>query len=359
MGKGAISAEMVAQAFQWATEEGGQFFNGAAAGAETTQGKIAKMKASIDNFKIGIFQATGGMTAYVAEIGSMAGEIANIIPLFTMFGNAIAFVTNAQKMQALWAGICATATKVWVGVQGFLNLALWACPVTWIVAGIIALIAVIAFLAIKIKGWGTLWEAIVGFITNITKGFVEIIKHLFTSMVNGIMIAIDKIKIGWYKFKEAVGIGDSSENKNMIAQINADVEARKKAIVDGAKKVIEYQKAAFKSWEKVDLKWDKKVTLKSTTDKLKAQLGINDNTTQTVNNNNTDLSNNLSTASESINAGGKTVKNFNITVNDGLIKQVDNHFAGSGDNPETAGDFMFRLSQALQMILNDVNYAAT
>jgi hypothetical protein len=56
-------------------------------------------------------------------------------------------------------------------------------------------------------------------------------------LVNGIMIGIDKIKLGWYKFKNAMGIGDKSANNEAIAKINADTEARKKSIIDGAKKV--------------------------------------------------------------------------------------------------------------------------
>jgi hypothetical protein len=60
----------------------------------------------------------------------------------------------------------------------------------------------------------------------------------------------------------------------------------------------------------------------------------------------------------SIAVGGKSVKNFNITINDGLIKQVDNHFTSTGESPESAQDFMWRLSEALQRVLNDVNYAA-
>jgi VCBS repeat-containing protein len=63
-------------------------------------------------------------------------------------------------------------------------------------------------------------------------------------------------------------------------------------------------------------------------------------------------------AVDSIAAGGKSVKNFNITINDGLIKEVQNHFNSSNDNPETAGDFMWQMSNALQMMLNDINYAA-
>jgi hypothetical protein len=63
-------------------------------------------------------------------------------------------------------------------------------------------------------------------------------------------------------------------------------------------------------------------------------------------------------AVDSITSGGKSVKNFNITINDGLIKQVDNHFASTNESPETAGDFMWKVSQALQMMLNDINYTA-
>lgn len=64
-------------------------------------------------------------------------------------------------------------------------------------------------------------------------------------------------------------------------------------------------------------------------------------------------------ALDTITAGGKTMKNFYITINDGLIKEVTNHFASSDDNPETAEDFMDKLSHALQMVVNDVNYTAS
>ncbi|MGY0426010.1 MAG: hypothetical protein ACWIPI_04155, partial [Polaribacter sp.] len=55
------------------------------------------------------------------------------------------------------------------------------------------------------------------------------------TLVNGLMLGINLIKTGWYKFKQVMGIGDSSENQKMLDQINADTEARKKSIVDGYK----------------------------------------------------------------------------------------------------------------------------
>ncbi|HPY81598.1 MAG TPA: hypothetical protein PK548_07160, partial [Bacteroidales bacterium] len=131
-------------------------------------------------------------------------------------------------------------------------------------------------------------------------------------------------------------------------------EARKKEITDGAKKVDEHAKKAAGAFKGVDLEWDKSVNLKSVTDKLKKGLGITDQSTSTE----TTTNNDLSTTSETISAGGKNVKNFNITINDGLVNGVKNYFNSSNDNPDTASDFMWRLSNALQLIVNDVNYAA-
>ena len=83
------------------------------------------------------------------------------------------------------------------------------------------------------------------------KLFVETIKYEFSTMVNGIMIGLDYIKLGWYKFKNAVGLGDSSENEAMIAKISGDIDNRKQAIVDGAKNLKNLAQDAGKAltWE--------------------------------------------------------------------------------------------------------------
>lgn len=87
MGKGAISAEMVAQAFEWATEEGGRFYQGAETAAQTTAGKIAKVKDQIDDFKISLFEWSHGLTAWIAEMGNMVVPISQAIPMFKVFYN--------------------------------------------------------------------------------------------------------------------------------------------------------------------------------------------------------------------------------------------------------------------------------
>ena len=151
----------------------------------------------------------------------------------------------------MWAGAVKAATVAWTGVQWLLNASLWGCPVTWIVAGITALIAVITVCVTKVEGWGKQWDSVVKFMKLTGKLFVETIKYEFSTMVNGIMIGLDYIKLGWYKFKKAVGLGDKAENEAMISQISGDIDSRKKAIVDGAKnlKNLAQDAGSSLSWE--------------------------------------------------------------------------------------------------------------
>lgn len=62
-------------------------------------------------------------------------------------------------------------------------------------------------------------------------------------------------------------------------------------------------------------------------------------------------------AAAAISGGGKSVKTFNITIGS-ILGENTNIFQSSTDSPETAQGFLEKLSNALQMVVNDVNYAA-
>lgn len=75
------------------------------------------------------------------------------------------------------------------------------------------------------------------------------------------MIGLNKIQEGWYKFKNATGLGDENENNKMLVQIQTNTETRKKASVDGYKEAgkkamqseDEFVKAASSlSWKKAN-----------------------------------------------------------------------------------------------------------
>lgn len=103
MSKGAISADMVAQAFQWATEEGALFYQGAEMAGQTVGGRIATMRDTIDEWKISLFEATGGLTAYVSEIGKMASPLASIVGIIPLIGNGFSSVKT--KAIEAWSAI--------------------------------------------------------------------------------------------------------------------------------------------------------------------------------------------------------------------------------------------------------------
>ncbi|MEI3154328.1 MAG: hypothetical protein V8S95_03915 [Odoribacter sp.] len=181
------------------------------------------------------------------------GALTVALIAYEMWTNRAAIATKAK---AVWDGIVAAATGGWTTVQWALNASLYACPLVWIVALIIGLIAAIVACCTKVQGWGKQWDVIVQFMKNVWELFVETFKFRWNVLTNGFMLGLDKIKLGWYKFKEAVGLGDSAENQAMIAQINTDVENRKQAIIDGANKVKELARktADSLSWE---LSWKK------------------------------------------------------------------------------------------------------
>ena len=300
MSKGKISADMVTQAFYSATQAGGQFYGMTEKMGQTAAGKWSTLLGlagdklyqlygiieplvipamTVLEWIIGLVGK--GIDALASAIGWVSEFMQKHVTVVTVLGAALGIlatsmflVTLQSKATALWAGIVTTAKWAWAAAQNGLNLALLACPMTWIIAAIIGLIAVIGYVCYKVQGWGTLWDGIVGFMKYSFLAFVESVKLYFNTMINGIMIGLDKIKLGWYKFKESVGLGDSAENQAAIARINTDIENRQQAILEGAKRVADNAAKAKASLDGIHLKWDSERSLSDVTAKLKTSLGI-------------------------------------------------------------------------------------
>jgi tape measure domain-containing protein len=370
MSKGAISADMVAQAFQWATEEGGLFYQGAEKAGETTVGRINQLKDTFDEFLISIFEKLKPVIDFVIEkattITSKLGDfvdkvieitdaIIDFSPLILGIASAIGVLTiavNAQNiaLQALimWETICNMATALWSGTQAILNAVMAANPIVWVIAAIAALIGIIVYLCKHVTGLGNLWKGVVGFMKYTFYAYVDSVKLYFATLVNGIMIGLDKIKLGWYKFKEACGIGNSKENQAAIAQINADVEKRQKAIVDGAKSVKENLLKAEESLTGgiKGLSW------KSDKEKKENPLGINDNLINAVNGGSGETGSGKTTeagkSTEAIATGGTRNTEVHITIGD-MIRQVTFNGTTAENKQEIERNFAECLYRVLGM----------
>jgi hypothetical protein len=150
----------------------------------------------------------------------------------------------------------AVAWGLFNGAVALFNVLLFASPITWIIISIVALIAIIGLVTKYTSGWGESWKHTVNGAKFIWMAYTDYVKANFNTLVNVLMIGIDKIKIGWYKFKEAVGMGNSAENQAMIAQIGLDVEARKKSTIDGYKKIADSAMKAKNEFSQVSVAVD-------------------------------------------------------------------------------------------------------
>lgn len=102
-------------------------------------------------FAAALVGAKIGMIGYNLVIGINTGLTA---------ANAAAIQGNTLALTAYYIRIAAvrTATTIWAGVQWVLNSAFWASPITWIIVGIVALIAIIVLIATKTNWFQTAWR---------------------------------------------------------------------------------------------------------------------------------------------------------------------------------------------------------
>lgn len=241
--------------------------------------KSKKLQQQIDDFKISLFNGTDGLLGYVGALGNVTQDMTNLAPAISVAGSVLGTLTSAKKLDLLWTDVTIARMKVhtivtnaWAFAQSVgasvvsffskatkasaistallsvgtgiataaqwaWNVAMTANPIGLIIAGIAALIAIIAYVVYAFDGWGAAWAHTVKAAKLGWEGFVGTFELLWLKVKNSFMNGIDSIQLGWYKFKNAVGLGDQSENNEMIAKINGDADARKKAIIDGQKKV--------------------------------------------------------------------------------------------------------------------------
>jgi phage tail tape measure protein, TP901 family len=220
---------------------------------------MGRCKAWLDDLKIGSFSFTkvlgvvgDSLGGVISTLGDMGSAYSGLAPVVKALGGWLKQTVVVQKLMVVW-------TKAATAVQWLWNAALSANPIGIIIVAIGALVAGIIYLANKVSGWGEAWKHTWEGAKLLFQGFSASIETVWLTMVNSLMIGLNKIKEGWYEFKNAVGLGDESENNKMLAQINKDTENRKKAIADSAKVAYEANLAAKEEFIKAgqSLTWNK------------------------------------------------------------------------------------------------------
>ncbi len=203
--------------------------------------------------------ASLGFTSFSTVLGTFGDAMLGVLMIvnfmvtgaLTPLGKTILAVASAWF---LWT----KATWMYNAALVVFNMLMAVNPITWIVLAIISLIVVIGMVTKYTSGWGESWRHVVNGAKFLWQAYTDYVRANFNLLVQGLMIGIDKIKLGWYKFKEAVGMGDSSANQKMIADINTSVEARKKSIIDGYKTMADSAMKAKKEFSQIGITVDTK-----------------------------------------------------------------------------------------------------
>ncbi len=153
-------------------------YDSAAIVMDSQSEKMARMDAWINDLKISFFNIAGSMTPFIVGLGTIAFTIANTAAAITGISQLIGFVKTLT-----------VATQMQTAAQWALNIAQSLSPTTWIIAGIVALVAIIVVAWNKFEGFrkvvlGT-WEVL--------KGFGNIIKEFVIDRIKGMLSGLGSI----------------------------------------------------------------------------------------------------------------------------------------------------------------------
>lgn len=135
--------------------------------------------------------------------------------------NSLKSISAARAMVkagATWAEVSATGAAA--VAQNGLNLAFLACPLTWIVLGIMAVVAVIAMIANKVGGFKKLWEICWNGIKTAFDVVVNGIKAGLQAVANFFQPIIEKVQGLIGLFKEA---GEALKNSKIGKAVSGAV----------------------------------------------------------------------------------------------------------------------------------------
>lgn len=261
--------------------------------------KITLALVSLAGVALSVFETVGNAAAWVGDNwGVVAPIIMGVVGAYVAY-NAVAIITNdILAVQAFYAKLKAAADMMQAGAtftatvaQHGLNAALWACPITWIIALIIGLIVVFIIFTEQIVGaiwWlGALFKNIGLWIANVAIGVWNSIKNIglwfanlglgiwevLKACANNVLAAFQNawinIQIGFNGFVSTIlkGVKKIIEWLNLIPGVNISTAGIESSILGYADKMAqleaskhEYQdigEAWNKGWNTHEIDWGK------------------------------------------------------------------------------------------------------
>lgn len=247
MSKGNISFEMLRQAFQRATGEGGKFYNMANEIAKTPYGRLQQLAGDFNKKLLDMYKII--QPALIPAMNTLNSILNLTTPIIKGLSGIVTWISNnlnwllsiVVPLTAAWAGyntymfVSTTILKGWTvaqwaqvtamiaaeKVQWLLNVAMSANPIGLVIAAVAALTAGVIYCWNKFAGFRavvlTVWDTITGF----GKAIKDAVVDRFWEIVDGI---------------GAVG-------KAMVSLIKGDFEGAWQQAQTGAKKLVGVESA--------------------------------------------------------------------------------------------------------------------
>lgn len=213
MGDGALSAQEVAQALQWATEEGGLFYGAMDKASQTTEGKLSTLK---DEFNSAVGEMTTSLlptfTKTVDKLTEIARWFSNLKPNqkeFIVQMSKIAVVTGpaliilgklidtfdktkkrielvkktmkaldlVTKSHTIATKAQTVATNLAAGAMKLFNLVMNANPLFLIVTAIVAVVAGLILMYNKFEWFRNAVNSVFSFVIGIVNGVIDFFKN--------------------------------------------------------------------------------------------------------------------------------------------------------------------------------------
>lgn len=131
--------------------------------------------ASLGGAAIELLVALSPLLGVTAQLALYLAQMISSVPTPVLAALAVVIgsVTVATKAWALAQTVVAARNAIWTSSQWALNASMFASPVFWIIAAIVALVAVVVLIATKTTWFQTAWSAAWGFIQTATDAAVS------------------------------------------------------------------------------------------------------------------------------------------------------------------------------------------
>ena len=267
MSKGKISIGMIEDALKHATSEGGQFYGMIDKINSTASGQWATAMDNISEKMLNLYDnvlqplilpALQKFNVFlddpIGTIGRLTDKFTTNFPIITgvilaataavvgyklaVFSlAALQVVISAMKSALVAYEIVVfavrNATSLWAAAQWLINVAMTANPVGVVIAVIVALIAVIAFVILKTEGWGETWDNVIKFCSLVFDKFKTNLELKWLQIKDTFMSGLETIEKGWYKLQSLwnedsanAGLAKLESQRNERAKEIANVKGK-------------------------------------------------------------------------------------------------------------------------------------